>query len=345
MLTVAKKGKKKLNSGRPSSIKHHEEVLMSWLFLLREIGIPVSIKALILKASHIDPAFGELAYSTRYQVVRRLCHANCLSLRRGTHQSQGHPQEAVDLALQWITTIRPIVSEATRPKKVILNMDQTAVFFSLTPRTTLNLSGERTINVTKTASAAHRATVAVTVSADGDMLDPMIIFRGTVDGRIATRELPTIAQATNTVATCQQNGWMDAEQMFHWVDTILRRYLQENGANVEPLLFLDSYSVHKKAEVVTAIEALGCKVRYIPPGCTGLVQPVDVGIGKPFKDRLTHRWEQHIIGQGVDTATFMAPSRGEMAQWVADELKDISRATVQNSWRSSGFNYFPEDVE
>ena len=35
--------------------------------------------------------------------------------------------------------------------------------------------------------------------------------------------------------------------------------------------------------VVNAIQALGVEVDFIPPGCTGMVQPVDVGYNKPFK--------------------------------------------------------------
>ena len=35
--------------------------------------------------------------------------------------------------------------------------------------------------------------------------------------------------------------------------------------------------------VTRQIETLGIEVDHIPGGCTGLAQPIDVGIGKPFK--------------------------------------------------------------
>jgi hypothetical protein len=41
-----------------------------------------------------------------------------------------------------------------------------------------------------------------------------------------------------------------------------------------PILFLDSFSVHLKGSVVNRIH--GVQVEFIPPECTGLLQPVDV---------------------------------------------------------------------
>ena len=38
------------------------------------------------------------------------------------------------------------------------------------------------------------------------------------------------------------------------------------------------------ALVVEAVQELGVEVEHIPGGCTGLCQPVDVGVNKPFKN-------------------------------------------------------------
>ena len=38
--------------------------------------------------------------------------------------------------------------------------------------------------------------------------------------------------------------------------------------------------------VTQQIETLGIEVDHILGGCTGLAQPIDVGIGKPFKNRV-----------------------------------------------------------
>jgi hypothetical protein len=38
---------------------------------------------------------------------------------------------------------------------------------------------------------------------------------------------------------------------------------------------------------VKQIQAMGIEVIHIPAGCTYLCQPIDVGINKPIKKRLT----------------------------------------------------------
>ena len=79
-------------------------------------------------------------------------------------------------------------------------MDQTPIFFSMVPNTTLNRVGDQSVNVCSSSGSTMHVTVALTVTAE--------------------------------------------------------------------------------------IETLGIEVDHIPGGCTGLAQPIDVGIGKPFKNRV-----------------------------------------------------------
>ena len=51
----------------------------------------------------------------------------------------------------------------------------------------------------------------MTVCADGTKLPPMLIFRGKQNGRIATKEFPTIP--TGCEYCCQENAWMNEGTM------------------------------------------------------------------------------------------------------------------------------------
>ena len=61
---------------------------------------------------------------------------------------------------------------------MILNMNQTLVFFSMHPRTTLNPIGERTIDIRASLSSTLRITVTFGITAAGSTLTPIIIFKG-----------------------------------------------------------------------------------------------------------------------------------------------------------------------
>ena len=80
---------------------------------------------------------------------------------------------------------------------------------------------------------------------------------------------------------------MDGQSvMLQWVDRVLKPWSETVPENIMLYLLLDSYKVHLMTSVTQCIETLGIEVDHIPSGCTGLAQPIDVGIGKPFKNRV-----------------------------------------------------------
>jgi hypothetical protein len=57
-------------------------------------------------------------------------------------------------------------------------MDQTAVYFEMKSSTTVNVVGERTVLICDSELNSKRATVCLTVAADGTKLPPFVIFKG-----------------------------------------------------------------------------------------------------------------------------------------------------------------------
>jgi hypothetical protein len=91
------------------------------------------------------------------------------------------------------------------------------------------------------------------------------------------------------------------------------------------------------ASVVQRIQKLGIEVIHIPGGCTGLCQPLDVGINKPFKCRVMQRWEEWMIAGIERTGTVESPSRAEVSAWVAEtSLEMRSLPMLKNAWKKQG---------
>ena len=65
------------------------------------------------------------------------------------------------------------------------------------------------------------------------------------------------------------------------------------------------------------VKKLGIEVVHIPGECTGLCQPLDVGINKPVKCRVRSRWEEWMIYGIEKHGTVVLPSRKEVLAWVA----------------------------
>ena len=236
--------------------------------------------------------------------------------------------------------MRPILSAPEVQKEFVINMDQTPVYLSMHPETTLELQGVNTVHGRRSGAGGNRFTASLAVSANGDKLKPFLIFKGKKDGRIATRDFPTNPQREHIELVCQDSAWQDEANMLKWVQVILVPYLQEKAAGVTAILILDKFSVHWTATVQSKLAEIGIKLYGIPAGCTGLVQPIDVGIGKPFKDRVKSLWWNWMIEQGADASVFSSASREQGIDWVAETWGSIGDDIVRNSWLKSDYSFF-----
>ena len=132
--------------------------------------------------------------------------------------------------------------------------------------------------------------------------------------------------------------------MMEWVNVILAPYVANAPRGIVPILFLDDFTVHKTGCVVDAIQQLGVEVEFIPPGCTGMVQPVDVGYNNSLKAKVRHEFRQWQYGQDANQP-IPCPSRCQVADWIIAARNAISDVTVQNAWKKTGFSFFPDQAK
>lgn len=331
-----------VHKGPTSILGVHEKVekeLLRFIFETREQGMEISVSAVVVHACRLIRDLRDKKRETRFQIVRRWLKQHSFVYRMGTHVAQKHPSEMAKEATDFVEMMRPIVNAPNRHQDFIINMDQTPVPFTFNAKKTLELIGTRTVHLRKSTNDTKRVTFAMTVTASGKYLTPLLVFKGSRRGRIAKTEFPTFPQSM--LYACQPNAWMDEEPMAMWVEKVLKPHVEKAPVNVVPLLLLDSYRCHMMASIVETIQELGVEVQHIPGGCTGLVQPVDVGINKPFKNRCRDRWESWMIADGLLTNTTKPPTRALIAQWCDESLKEVTPQIVRNAWRHGTYSYFP----
>jgi hypothetical protein len=73
--------------------------------------------------------------------------------------------------------------------------------------------------------------------------------------------------------------------MVEWLDQQIVPVLD----NQPSLIVLDLFGGHKTDGVLDTLYANDITVSIIPGGCTGLIQPLDISINRPFKDILKVR--------------------------------------------------------
>ena len=137
----------------------------------------------------------------------------------------------------------------------------------------------------------------------------------------------------------QEKAWMSENLMMMWIEKSLAPYVAQAPDGVIPLLFLDSFGVHKMGSVNRAISDLGVEVIIIPPGCTGVTQPVDIGYNKPFKGLVRNKYEEWMIHESEDLTK--PPRRVDIARWIVDAESEMKKSTLVNAWMRHDLEYFP----
>ena len=313
---------------------------------MRETGMAVSVNMTVIRASQIDQVFRCKSSSAKYSTIRCLLQSNGIVIRLKTHEAQTAPAEKREEAKAWVVTVVPILTQPNCHQDWIMNMDQTPVPFTMTPKTTLNEQGSRTVNVRSSTGITMWLTLAVFVTESGKKLTPYIIFNAKLNGCIMMEfSKVNSGYPENAHLTVKDNAWMDEQCCFEWVEKCVKPWAESAPVGIIPLLFLDSYRCHQQASVVNSIAELGVEVQFIPGGCTGLCQAVDVGVNKPLKNRMCQMWEEYMLEEGLQQLKTCPSSQQKMVHWCIDALQDLPEDLVKNAWRHGEYSWFSGENE
>jgi hypothetical protein len=182
----------------------------------------------------------------------------------------------------WVGYInRQIVTSAYMAKQ-ICNFDETNIDFDPAPRSSLSKIGERTVSL-QVNGHSGRCTIMLGSTASGVKFPAFIIWKGVWDGRIHHDCLQNVFPGDN-VYTVQPSGWMDGEAFQEWVQRVVRPFAELHNNCL--YLLLDQFSVHMHHNNTFALQQIGIEVNFIPAGYTPVLQVLDKGVHKPFKQYL-----------------------------------------------------------
>jgi hypothetical protein len=165
----------------------------------------------------------------------------------------------------------------------IANMDQTPLPFEFLSGQTYNTRGEKTVWIKGATSGwdKRQATLQLTIFADGgNRVKPLVFYRGIGRGVTIQREMT--CYDPRVVIKFNPTAYANSDNMLAWLDEQLIPVLDGEPT----LLVLDLFGGHKTEEVLDMMKAHDIVLSVIPAGCTGIVQPLDVSINRPFKDIL-----------------------------------------------------------
>jgi len=96
---------------------------------------------------------------------------------------------------------------------------------------------------------------------------------------------------------------MDQGLVQDWLQTIWSKV--GSLPRKKSMLVRDSFRAHLSAPIHSTLKSLNTEPIVIPGGVTTMVQPLDVAINKPFKDRTREKRQEWML---ADQHTFTASS-------------------------------------
>ena len=103
-----------------------------------------------------------------------------------------------------------------------------------------------------------------------------------------------------------------------WINELWRNYSHFVVKKVT-ILVMDDASMHKIHIVKNKIKECKTKISMIPGGLTRYLQPLDVSINKPFKDKLKKRYTKYYMNQQDIKARV---TQENMINWIAEVWYD-----------------------
>jgi hypothetical protein len=250
-------------------------------------------------------------------------------------------QEVYQEVREFLEFTRMLLHGPNCDRHWIFSMDQTPLYFSYHSSKTYEKHGSKMIHIRKMSNGTKRAMGAFTITAAGDFLMPMIIFKCKPGGMIEKKEL--LKFDPSSIYACQDAVWMDERCMMLRVNQILGPYLVVNPPppGIQPVIVLDAYRCHMMALVVAKISELGIEVIHIPGGCTSLCQPLNIGVNKPLMHHLHDLWEEWMTDMLDKEGEICDATCKEGAEWMAVVYWQMKGSKIlTNVWWKTRYDWF-----
>ena len=316
-----------------------ENQIFVWILHARREGIAISTKMIIAKAITIDPSFKDKGEENQQRWAYRFINRYNLSIRRPTHVGQKKPANLLSQSTNFVSAFNNQFQGDGMYKNIspmlVFNMDETGIYFEAIPRTTVDIRGSNTISVRSAKGSNPRVTVCLTVSSTGAKLPLFMIFKAKA-GATVEKSLPDILPQ-GVVGICQEKAWMDERGMDIWVRKVWYPYVSNFNATV---LLLDDFECHKQERTIEKMNSVGTSVDIIDGGLTSKVQPIDVGIVKPFKNKISEQYMEYMsaqLGSSSGSSSIIAPDRKLIGQWAKVAWDAVDTYTIYRTFRHIGY--------
>lgn len=212
----------------------------------------------------------------------------------------------------------------------IFNLDETG---TVTVQKQQKVFAEKGIRQVSKATSAERGTLVTTcciVGAFGIAIPPVMIFP-----RVHFKDFMINGAPQGTLGLASKAGWMNTECFVKVIDHFIKH--TNSSIENESLLIMDNHQSHLSIQAIDLCKKNGVTILTIPPHCTNKLQPLDVGLLKPFQTFYSAALNSWMMSHPGQTFTIY-----NVASCVGIAYpRAMTPINISNSFRKTGI--FPFD--
>ncbi|KAH7929520.1 DDE-domain-containing protein [Leucogyrophana mollusca] len=307
-----------------------EAVLKEWIKALGYRGVPLSHLTVAQHASVIidEPVSENWArhFRTRHPDLKARWSTGLECCRaRALNRSQ---------VSEYFTILGDLISRYNVLPSNIYNMDEKGIQLGIGKRTLVFVDRDQKTVQHLVNGDRELVTVIETVSADGIVLPPSVIFKAKRRNLAWGRNNPCRASIS-----ISQNGWTDMDLGLQWlINDFEPTTSARNASGGWRLLILDGHNSHCTYPFVDFCDKHKIILLCLPSHTTHRLQPCDVGIFGP----LASSWKSEV--NRASAANVAITKYNLLEYYHAARGRAFTPATIQTAFRKTGIWPFDPNV-
>ena len=187
--------------------------------------------------------------------------------------------------------------------------DERAIYLDMPPNYALEKKGVKEVLLKTTGCKRLRLTVMLTATANGRKLPPLLILK-------RKTLLKSEAFLKDIIVRAQEKEWMTEELMLEWLK-IVWGHRPRAFLNQPSMFVLDAVKGHLTDSMKNQLLKMKTELVVILGGMTSMLQPIDISINKPSKDRLRQQyltWIADPVCELTETGKIKCTAPSEVVQ-------------------------------
>ena len=250
-----------------------------------------------------------------------------------SYKHQVEREEIETSALTFTEEINNTIITLFQPDE-IFNTDQSGFNYEMHRDRTLEISGQRSVDVRVESMRAksHSYTIQPIITMGGHLLSPLMIVLQEPSGQFGPVVSRSLIRPPNIFLTATKSGKVEMATLQAW-----KIHCFSPNIVTKACLILDSFSSHRTRDALL-VEGKQIEVKFIPPGATSLIQPLDVFFFRQWKS-FVKRFSDRILIDNLDIDLHARNTIIKLHSFIHNQFSaPIFNRMIQAAWMKSGYN-------